>query len=227
MPPNKTNPRTWIPEILKDATEEKIIFKNGSLQNCIIISLLFSNWVVEMIETLLVKNPLAACFIFTGDSIESFFWDGPRDIMTVSITSTESLELLATNVLIPLWSMREDKFFPSTKTKEVVVQESSKEESELSEPSTGLSRSDEKLLSKIEWLLRDVDVNDTLRRIERAEAILGDLQHKLKDAPESPTNEMDSFFEKKMKDTLDKLDHLTERLASLETRINKICESFR
>jgi len=224
MPSNWSNPRGWIPELLNSTNTDAIILKLGSIHDSIALSLLFSNWVLEMVENLLIRDPVASCFLLRGIKIESFLWDGPRDIMTSIITRDIDAETLATQILNPLWAKSDELLAPSSKTKEVVVREESLPIKD--DEQKRMSSKEKKLLSKVEYVLHEVDVNDTLRRIERAEAILSELE-RISTMKEDEPPERPNHLESRLKETLDRLESLTERLAALEKRIQKICDSIR
>ncbi|MFW9933630.1 MAG: hypothetical protein ACFFDR_13360, partial [Candidatus Thorarchaeota archaeon] len=223
MPANWANPRAWIPDLLNANDDEILLFKQGALQESVALSLLFSSWVLEMIENLLVRDPVAACFLLRNAVIETFLWDGPRDLMTSLISEGLQLETFATQVLVPLWAKSEEIVVPGSKTKEVIVQEEFLPIKD--DDQKKISSKDRKLLQKVEWILRDVDVNDTMRRIERAEAILGELERLSTKKEEEPQGKA-NHIETKVKETVDRLEALHERLSLLEKRIAKICEEI-
>lgn len=219
MPANWANPRGWIPELLSAPQNEDVLLKLGTIQDCIAKSLLLSSWVLEMIENLLVRDPIAACFFVRGDVLESYFWDGPRDLMTSLISKGLDLETFTTNVLIPLWAKTDELVISSSRIKEVIVEA---EPQPIEDEQKKLSSKERKLLQKVEWVLRDVDVNDTMRRIERAESILSELE-RLSTVKEEEPQVKSNHLESRIKETLDRLEALNERLSSIERRLEKIC----
>ena len=201
---------------------DTILLRLGKISDCASLSILLSNWVAEMVENLLIRDPIAACLFVRGGKTEGFFWDGPRDIMTTAVLSGSDLETMAIHILTPLWADSADIMPSVTRTKEVVVGDFADigEEGQYREDS--ISREEKRLLAKINRVLGDVDILDTLKRIERIESILSELERIDNRPVEEVQTPKSNHLESRIREVLERFEALNERLATLEKRIQTI-----
>jgi hypothetical protein len=222
IPASWPSPRTWIQEVLMESEGDTILLRQGKISDCASLSILLSNWVAEMVENLLIRDPVAACLFIREGKTESFFWDGPRDIMTAALLSGSDLEKISMHILTPLWADSADIMPSVTRTKEVVVGDFVGVEEEGQYREDKISSEKMRLLAKINRALGDIDVLDTLKRIERIESILSELERlgnrPVEEAQTSKSNHLDS----RIRDVLERFEALNERLATLEKRIQAI-----
>jgi hypothetical protein len=222
IPASWPSPRTWIQEVLMESEGDTILLRQGKISDCASLSILLSNWVAEMVENLLIRDPVAACLFIRKGNTESFFWDGPRDIMTAALLSGSDLEKISMHILAPLWADSADIMPCVTRTKEVVVGDFVGVEVEGQYRGDEISSEKRRLLAKINRTLGDIDVLDTLKRIERIESILSELERlgnrPVEEVQTSKSNHLDS----RIRDVLERFEALNERLTTLEKRIQDI-----
>lgn len=222
IPASWPSPRTWIQEVLMESEGDTILLRQGKISDCASLSILLSNWVAEMVENLLIRDPIAACLFIRGGKTEGFFWDGPRDIMTTALLSGSDLEKMAIHILTPLWADSADIMPSVTRTKEVVVGDFAGIEEEGQYPEDRISPQEKRLLAKIDRVLGDVDILDTLKRIERIESILSELERLGNRPVEEVQTPKSNHLDSRIKEALERFEALNERLATLEKRIQAI-----
>ncbi len=224
MPSNWANPKSWIPERVSSSGTDNILFKEGRTNDCIILSLLQSNWVVQMVENLLIRDPIAACFYRRGSKLESFFWDGLRNIMACTISGQEDMDEFGALVLNPLWAKSEE----ITGSPHTIIDDLKDDRlAPIARETHEVTSKEKKILSKIEHILSDIDVYDTLKRVERAEAILSELERLSNKSQEDSPQEIPTHLESRIKETIDRMDALHERLRHLEKRLETLSRDIR
>jgi len=229
IPKNWDTSRAWINDTLRARSDDTILLRHNPTNLSISLGLLLSNWISEVNEALRIKNPVAACFFQRGGILESFFWDGPREIATVSIFEDFDIELLSVNLVLPLWALSQERTQPPSKTREAIA----RDEESFSTSSDVSSFSVEELppeykiiLSKAEELVGSVDIDDTFRRIERIEGVLGEIEHIGERGTEPSSSTRANQMESKLRKTLDRLEHLVSSLNELEKRIESACKQM-
>ena len=222
IPENWNTSRAWINDTLRARSNDTILLRHNPTNLSISLGLLLSNWISEVNETLRIKNPVAACLFQRAGILESFFWDGPGEIATVSIFEDSDMESLSMNLVLPLWALSQERTQPPSKTREVVSTSSEVSSSSVEE----LPPEYKIILSKAEELVGSVDIDDTFRRIERIEGVLGELEHIGERATEPSSSTKANQMESRLRKTLDRLEHLVSSLNELEERIESACKQM-
>jgi hypothetical protein len=229
IPSNWMKSRTWIQDLVKDDTSDSVLFKHDVSNNTTALALLFSIWMKDMIESLKIDKPIGACFFLRGNHTEAFFWDGPREILTSSSFGKPDVECLAMNILLPLWAESSEPI-PSRESEGPSESDSSHSTGEAIPPTPSLPPEFEAIQSRVRGLLNRIDVEDTYRRVERLEAIVGELEYQQeqvqKQKKEEPAPQYSNLMESRIKDALDSLEELTKRLAELEERFISVCKNL-
>ncbi len=227
VPSDWSNLRTWIPDSVKDDSSDSIIFKHETSKNSTALALLLSNWIKDMSETLKIDKPVGACFFIRGETSELFFWDGPRNILTTSIFNESDIDKHAMNILLPLWAVSTEPI-PSTKVAIDTPIGDSKAPS--SEPTTEgpprIPPEYEEIARRARGLVSKIDIEDTYRRIERIESILGELEHTRNQKDEQPAASHPNLMESRIKEAIESLEEITKRLSELEERIVTVCREI-
>ncbi|MDF1537523.1 MAG: hypothetical protein P1Q69_01290 [Candidatus Thorarchaeota archaeon] len=229
IPENWKTSHAWINDILKARSNETTLLRHNPTNRSIPLGLLMSNWISEINTTLKIKNPVAACLFQRTSGLESFFWDGPGKIATVAIFEDSDVESLSMNLILPLWVTSKEPIYPPSKTKEGIA----REETDSLVPSEAISSKMKELppeykiiLSKAEDLMESVDVDDTFRRIERIEGVVGELEHMSTKEIKKPSSTRANQMESQLRKALDRLDQLVSSLDELEERIESACKQM-
>ncbi len=227
IPDNWNTSRTWINDVLRSRSDDTTLLRHNPTNRSIPLGLLLSNWMTEVNSTLKLRKPIAACLFHRDTSLESFFWDGPGKIATVAILENSDIESLSINLILPLWASSKERMdsrsitpkgiFRQEKDLHVSSKESYSQEFELP-PEYGV------MLSKAEALMNSVNIDDTFRRIERIEGVLGDLEHLSEMETESSSSTTANQMESRLRKALDRLDQLVSSLDELEERIESVCK---
>jgi hypothetical protein len=227
IPSNWRKSRTWIPDLIKEDSSDSVLLNHDAAKNTTALALLFSNWIKDMTDTLQLDKLVGACFFIRGNIAEAFFWDGARDILTSSTFSSPDIEKHAMNILLPLWD-DSSKPISSSPPPEDIPTASERESPTESVPvrPPPLPPEFKEIESRARGLVNRIDIDDTFRRIERIESILGELEHSQEQEEDKPTSSHPNLMESRIKDALDSLEDLTKRLSELEERIVTVCREL-
>ncbi|MFW9908087.1 MAG: hypothetical protein ACFFEF_05890 [Candidatus Thorarchaeota archaeon] len=220
IPQNWKKKRNWIPETLQGDSTSSVLFKHKHPKDSISLALLLSNWIAEMNETLRVTNLVGACFFLRSDTIESFLWDGPRSILTSSIFGSSNFEAISVNTLAFLWESMD------THISQIDSKAIRSEDEPLPKERVVVPPEYERLASVARGLLGKIDIEDMFRRIERTEAILGELERASSTKPDEEKPKLPTHIESRLRDALDQLENLATRLIEMEQRIQAICNQL-
>ncbi len=210
--------RTWINDSLRTRSEDAILLRENPTNASISLGLLLSNWISEINENMKIKKPIAACIFQRSGNLETFFWDGPREIVTTAIFEDYDMASLSTNLIMPLWTSSKEYIQPLSKT----VSTGSVTSTSSSPVMTEVPSEYKAILSRVQNLLGSVDIDDTFRRIERIEGVIGELEHMSEKDSNQPTSTRINQMESRLRKALDRLDNLVDNLSELEERIESI-----
>jgi hypothetical protein len=221
--------RTWIPDSLKDESGDQVIFKYQVSKITSALALLMSNWIKDVRESLKMSKIVGSSLFIRGEATEAFFWDGSRNIMTTSQFNSSSIETHAANILIPLWAESSETIPSVSPTKDDAPKKTEKPVETVPVSPPTIPPEYEELASRAQGLVRRIDIEDTYRRIERIEAIVSELEHmqqKEEEEEEKSSTSHPNLMESRIKEALESLEELTQRLSELEERLINVCRDL-
>ncbi len=227
IPSNWRKSRNWISDLLKEDSSESMLLIQDWSKNTVSLAYLLSNWIKDMSEQLKIEKLVGACFFIRGNISEGFFWDGPREIMTCSQFNTPDIEQIAMNILLPLWDTSGAPIHSTTSDDDSDIKSKDTIHGESIPPSPPLLPQEfEEIAHRARGLVGKIDIDDTFRRIERIEAILGELEYARDQEDEKTTVPHPDLMESRIKEALDSLEEITNRLEELEKRLVTVCKEI-